>query len=519
MSFTNISLSEKLLSELIARGVHEFVVCPGGRNSPLVKVIGHNPNLKIHYYYEERSAGFFALGLAKKSSKPTAVVTTSGTAVAELFPAMIEAKYSGVPLVALTADRPEAYRHVGAPQSMNQIRFFADYAKAFSNWSQSNQMPIEVFSDQPVHINIEFDEPLVDAELADAVPVALKTLKIPKAITVSDFDSFSEKDFSTFKSPLFLLSGLNQKESAELKTIFSKHNTLYFAEATSGLLSEANNLRHLPENILEAFDCVIRVGSVPTHRVWRDLEQKLIEMPVFSFSNLPFSGLSRKSKVFSVQDINKLPWAAFSASSLSSNNWEKLNQTKEADLQSQLSMYPLSEYGFVNQLANGIQPGSQIYLGNSLSIRQWDLVGVDKDFRFFSNRGMNGIDGLIASFIGASVNETASKMESWLLLGDLSALYDLSSLHLAKEVNEHRLRIVVMNNKGGRIFTPMFKDVRFENAHELDFSMAAKMFGWSYRHVKNIDSNFKEIFTSTEKHLIVEIEPSAVQSDNFWKAK
>ena len=129
-------------------GVEDFCVCAGSRNSPLIAVL--NGALS---FVDERSAAFFALGRAKLRDRPVAVVTTSGTAVAELLPATIEAFYSGIPLVLITADRPARYHGTGAPQAIEQEEIFGPYAaRSFEEWKR----------DRPLHINIEFDEPLID---------------------------------------------------------------------------------------------------------------------------------------------------------------------------------------------------------------------------------------------------------------------------------------------------------------------------------------------------------------------
>lgn len=147
---TNISVARDVIERVRAAGVTDFCVCGGSRNAPLVAVLGGS---NVFSFVDERSAAFFALGRAKRDGKPVAIVTTSGTAAAELLPATIEAYYSGVPLVLITADRPARFRGTGAPQSIEQVGLFGAYAATdFKNWNRR----------APLHINIEFDEPLID---------------------------------------------------------------------------------------------------------------------------------------------------------------------------------------------------------------------------------------------------------------------------------------------------------------------------------------------------------------------
>ena len=145
---SNIALAREILERVRGLGVVDFCVCGGSRNAPLIAA------LKTGYtFVDERSAAFFALGRAKRDARRVAVITTSGTAAAELLPAAVEAYYSGVPLILITADRPARFRGTGAPQSIEQLGIFGVYAASdIDRWNRRT----------PLHINVEFDEPLID---------------------------------------------------------------------------------------------------------------------------------------------------------------------------------------------------------------------------------------------------------------------------------------------------------------------------------------------------------------------
>jgi len=144
---SNVDVARQLLDQVRSLGVEDFCVCSGSRNAPLIAAVD-----RAYSFVDERSAGFFAVGRAKRDEKPVAVITTSGTAVAELLPAAVEAYYSGVPLVLITADRPARYRGTGAPQAIEQESIFGVYAeRSIEKWNRR----------MPLHINIEFDEPLL----------------------------------------------------------------------------------------------------------------------------------------------------------------------------------------------------------------------------------------------------------------------------------------------------------------------------------------------------------------------
>ncbi len=147
---TNLAAARAIIERVRGAGVTDFCVCAGSRNAPLLAVLG---TANVFSFVDERAAAFFALGRVKRDGKPVAVITTSGTAAAELLPATIEAYYSGAPLVLITADRPARFRGTGAPQSIEQPGLFGVYAASdFNGWNQR----------APLHINVEFDEPLID---------------------------------------------------------------------------------------------------------------------------------------------------------------------------------------------------------------------------------------------------------------------------------------------------------------------------------------------------------------------
>ena len=146
---TNIATARRIIERVRAAGVTDFCVCGGSRNAPLIAVVSGN----VYTFVDERSAAFFALGRIKRDEHPVAVITTSGTAAAELLAATIEAYYSGAPLVLITADRPARFRGTGAPQAIEQLGLFGLYAETdFDRWKRR----------APLHINVEFDEPLID---------------------------------------------------------------------------------------------------------------------------------------------------------------------------------------------------------------------------------------------------------------------------------------------------------------------------------------------------------------------
>ena len=160
----NSELAHNTLLELANLGVKDFCVCPGARNAPLVEVLRKSTGLNLFQHPSENACGFFSLGRMKVTGQPVCVVTTSGTAVAELLPAVVEAHYSGLPLILLTADRPKSFRGSGSPQVIEQNGIFSNYVRDTFDW---DSLPVEKISVGlgPLHVNLCFSEPLIQGDL------------------------------------------------------------------------------------------------------------------------------------------------------------------------------------------------------------------------------------------------------------------------------------------------------------------------------------------------------------------
>ena len=158
---TNLELAESVLNECFAYGVREVVLCAGARNAPFVKALGASEKFKTYSFFEERSASFFAIGRMLSEGRPVAIVTTSGTAAAELLPAAVEADYQRLPLVMITADRPRRYRGTGAPQTIVQTGLYTHYVEAEWDLENESLQKLKTSKARPIHLNVCFDEPLL----------------------------------------------------------------------------------------------------------------------------------------------------------------------------------------------------------------------------------------------------------------------------------------------------------------------------------------------------------------------
>lgn len=514
---TNIDLAAKVLKGLIASGIHEFCLCAGARNSPFVHILDENKQIKVYSFFEERSASFFALGRMARTQRPMAVITTSGTAVAELLPAVVEATYSSLPLVMVTADRPKTFRGSGAPQSIEQVGVFSYYIEASLDIdNENNHFSVKGLTwKKPFHINVCFDEPLIDDVIPQLqVPETSEWVKFPEQ---PDPDAATEiTQFLKSHKPIVLLGILPPKAQRPVLDFLKKVQLPVYAEGISGLRghpeikhleirSGENYLNHLLDTNL--CDSIFRIGGVPTVRLWRDLEKKRAQLPVMSIGFNHYTGLSRGVKHFT----HLAALASVESSGAVKDLGPLLTEDLRLDLKKEeiLKKYPLSEPSMVWSLSKKLKDQS-VYLGNSLPIRHWDLVADFDSYpaRVVGNRGANGIDGQVSTFLGWSETGT----ENWCLVGDLTALYDLASLWITPQLEEKGLRIVVINNKGGQIFSRMFQRDIFINRHNIEFHHWAQMFRWEYSAWTEVPEN-----SELSMHHLIELIPDSQQTDDFWK--
>jgi 2-succinyl-5-enolpyruvyl-6-hydroxy-3-cyclohexene-1-carboxylate synthase len=485
----NVGLARRLIAELRAYGVEELCVCAGSRNSPLLYVLGQS-DLRLYSFFDERSAAFFALGRIKLTAKPVAVVTTSGTAVAELLAATIEAYYSALPLILITADRPARFRGTGAPQSIEQVGIFGPYAETeLETWSGT----------KPLHINVEFDEPLIDESPSPSVSLCLcgecqhaMHHKAPPLARGHE-QSFDARSYSPQRHrdtegdgavnlphgarPLVILGALPATHRPDVKRFAQALNAPVYAEALSGLREDpdlpliTSGERMLPRG---NFDSVVRIGNVPTLRYWRDLETS--DVPIVHYTDLPFAGMTRGE----VRPVDALPECVEPVATDAAFFAE--DRAMAARVEALLDAEPHSELAMFRALSRGLPDGTRIYLGNSLPIREWDLAATrDRRFEYEANRGANGIDGQLSTFFG----QCDPARENVCIVGDLTALYDLNAPWIVRQLDPNlRWRIVVINNGGGRIFSRVgslrnvdraMRERIIENVHGVRFHSWAAM--------------------------------------------
>ncbi len=489
----NAALARHAVAYAMSQGVREVILCAGARNLDLVKAFLAAPSIRSWRHFEERSAAFFALGRIQAGAGPVAVVVTSGTAVAELLPAAVEARYQGLPLLLLTADRPRTFRGSGAPQTIDQAGLFGTHAPLLADLDstlESTAPPPSIppwKRTGPAQINLGFNEPAAEPESANpSAPGPPPLPPSPDFPCPPDWDHFESSDEENLA---IAVGALAPEEQPAVANWLACLQAPVWIEPTSGLWGHPDLtplwVRHA-EALFPKATHVLRLGGVPNGRFWRDLESQT-HTRVRSLSRTGLPGLARPDA-----ETHRCCLSGLATQTppppITSPNW--LAKVRAADLQ--LSrQFPASpppharELNFVAAISQIIPTHSHIFLGNSLPIRHWQAAATWKPrFAFYANRGANGIDGEISTFLGCAEGAP----DAWAILGDLTALYDLAAPWILPQMHSRKIRICLLNNYGGGIFThlasmrnasDLVRDT-ICNPHAVSFKPWAEMWQFHY---------------------------------------
>lgn len=423
--------------------------CAGARNHALLDFFNED---SLKREYDERMASFKALGLAKITGSPVLICTTSGTAVSQTTSALLEAKYSNLPLVLLSGDRPKKMHGTGAPQTINHQEITQNCVGTFIEVTLEELGALELTNPTyPLHINVLIN---------DTKEHGLGTYN---SQTLADFNEFAQK----VSRPLFLVSHENQSLRPLVEKLLTLNlnvyaETLSSAHDLTSSLSEFGLLK-----IRHEFDSVIRIGHTPLSKMWRLLETE--HKPVFSFDerNLPGMSYGQVAPISGRELLNNHEF--FSIIERFSNS-KKESYLKNID--ELLNKYPQSELSVMRALQDYLPENALVYLGNSLVIRYFEMVQ-NRPFRTLGARGINGIDGQIAQSIGIA---EGTDEQVYCIVGDITAQYDLNSLrHLP-----NNLTVVIINNGGGRIFETLKLKPIMVMEHDFNFKAVAHAFGKTY---------------------------------------
>jgi len=478
-----------LFDEWIRLGLRDVVLCPGSRSTPLALACTSRTELRVHVRIDERSAGFFAIGRALATHEPVAIVVTSGTAAAELHACVAEASKASVPLLVLTADRPPELHGVGAPQTIDQHKLFgnlvrlfedpgtarAEYATAWRGlaqrlWDAAKQRPVASGSPGPVHLNAAFIEPLV------AEPFALPAASVPRSRTIGG--TANRADFEDLR----VLCVAGHGVSAQMVDDCVSLNWAVVGDATAlgtiayfdSLLRDARFADHVRP------DVVVRLGGLPASRA---LQERL---RVWRVRTVGFSGAGFVSdpdrlvtdRFFGVPDPLREPKA----------DGEYVRLWNEASTQVSAWLANLDQDDALNELSVArcvVDVSSRLdvplVIGSSMPVRDVEWWTPARSAPTYSNRGVNGIDGVVSTTLGVAVGARAIG-----LIGDITMLHDVSALVDGLGDEDGTCALVVADNRGGGIFSFLAQrgavdDERFEQLfgtpRALDLVAIATAFG------------------------------------------
>lgn len=472
----------RMTAALMMADVKTVVISPGSRSTPLAYAFASTKGLDVYMQVDERSAAYFALGLAKASGNPVVLLCTSGTAASNYHPAITEAYYARIPLIVITADRPHELREVGAPQAIDQIRMYGKHVKYSVDFPLAENNPdIEDFIDRhisralsvattaprgPVHLNVPFREPLlIDFDRETPKMTFKKRFKSVDSLDASTAQQISQLLATSEKG--FIIAG-------EMPIGFDKAAFWNFAKALEWpvLCDPLSNLRtEVPEQCIalcidhydallksDAFkekvvpDTVIRFGAQPVAKPLSLYLKKVRPATVIAVDESPEFRDSLGVVTHHIQTSSETVMKIIVDKPKTSYTelWTMANEAASA-ITNKYEGVAGDEGIFAKTLFEHLPTESDLVSGSSMPIRDVDTFfrKTDKDITIFANRGTNGIDGVVSTAFGI---QAARKRPTWLLIGDLSFLHDVNGL-IVTRFHEADLTIVIINNDGGGIFS------------------------------------------------------------------
>ena len=510
---SNLDWGHAIVEALVAMGAERFFISPGARSSAIVAALAKKYQDDLTIHYDERGMSFAALGWAMATGKPAVCVTTSGSAVANLLPACVEASHSGVPLIFLTSDRPPELRGTGANQAIDQRGIFGGFVRYAMDLPcpedaesiQDLLMPLRASVDfcagsnpGPVQLNVPFREPLLPPETPafDQEFPSARTKSPSSESTIQAPLSF----FDTDKGAILIgrLLAQEQKEVIAAVELGARLGWPVFADALSGARLLHGVIGHadwiLQRKDIPSPEKVLHFGgSLVSKRlgIWASnckgtnyLQVRRSPLPLDPWNQSP-TCITAGIKEF----IEQIPSVVFKADSPFQCDWRKANQAVNDILAAHGGEpHELSEPAIARIVGEfSSSTGTPVFLGNSMPVRDFDSsapCSSRKPVPVYGNRGASGIDGNVATLAGVAMATQAPVIA---IIGDLTLLHDLNSLALVRNLP---LKLIVVNNDGGGIFQflPLAIDAAtreefWETPHGFEFQAAAEQYAIGYQKI------------------------------------
>jgi 2-succinyl-5-enolpyruvyl-6-hydroxy-3-cyclohexene-1-carboxylate synthase len=478
-------LVELAIQLCIARGVREFVIAPGSRSAPLTIALAHHPNINVRVVYDERSAGYVALGMAQQLHRPVGLVCTSGTAALNFGPAVAEAFYQQIPLLLLTADRPPEWIDQQDNQAIHQtglyvphIRYHATLpqeAHADAQWHVSRLMSEALdaavgLTPGPVHINVPLREPLYPPpgyqhDFQRAVRIPIRATAQPTLAEDAWPPLIAEWQKARRKLIVIGMMAPDAGLHAALARVQADPSAAVFADITANCWPHAAPLMHADVVLgtrdaatlaTLAPDLVIHLGGQVTSRYLKQLlrahpPQHLWRVQPAGTAPDTYQAITALLPMAPADFLHALvERVAPAAVSDYAQIWRRLDSQARQELFRLLKTAPFGEFCAVQQVLGALPAQSHLQIGNSMPIRYANFVGVSSNHlpaTVNANRGVSGIDGCVSTAVGAAWTTSAL---TTLIIGDLAFFYDRNGLW--QRNLPPNLRIVLLNNHGGGIF-------------------------------------------------------------------
>lgn len=505
-----------LIDQLVQENVTHFCIAPGSRSTPLVLAATHHPKATTRVHFDERGLGFYALGYGKAAQVPAAIIVTSGTAVANLLPSIMEAHHSHTPLIVLTADRPCELRQCGAQQTTDQVKIFSSFLRFeadlppslsenyFRSIAAQSVFYALNFPHGPVQLNCQIREPF---EIHNPTGKQGRSILFPKPLL-----NLQEDIHVSQSRGLILIGSLPPSNINPILNLAKRIKWPIFAD----ILSQARSC--ITEEQILHFDWMIQDLVVPPdfilHFGGRMTSKNILKWPV-SLRVDPSPDLQDPNRVLCPHIQSDYASFANRFFAPSDPDWfdllKRLDQNKQLQFLDLFASNPVqTEASWMHHIGQHIPPHSSIFLGNGMPIRDANHFLFPKNSTvFFANRGVSGIDGNIATAVGIAERLQKPMVA---ILGDQAVLHDLNSLALLKK-SSFPITLIVFNNFGGGIFhhLPIREWEHFEThvacSHQWSFAHAASLFDLHY--ASDLDS------CSFDRSSLIELTTSRQTNEQF----
>ncbi|WP_103725882.1 2-succinyl-5-enolpyruvyl-6-hydroxy-3-cyclohexene-1-carboxylic-acid synthase [Flavobacterium croceum] len=511
MIYPKIPLAQSVIEIFKAKGVQHIVISPGSRNAPLTIGFTSNQDFQTYSIPDERSAAFFALGMAQQLQKPVVVVCTSGSALLNYYPALAEAFYSQIPFIVVSADRPKDKIDIGDGQTIRQENVFENHSLYNANLAENaskdndalicNAIDIAIDKCGPVHINVPFEEPLYQTVNELQVSVNITTLEKEPNEPI-DFSEFLYT-WNTARKKIVLIGGMypNVVEKQYIEALGNDTSVLVLTEVTSNV-HHNNFINHIDtlittfsEEDFENFkpEILLTFGGMIVSKRIKAFFRKYKPKAHWHVDTLraydTFGVLSQHFKI----DANQFLKIVYQNTPPNSSNYQheflKINASRKINAVQYLERIPFSDLKVFEVLLKHLPHTIQLHISNSSPIRYAQLFEIDSSIEVFCNRGTSGIDGCTSTAIGAAV--TTSKPTVF-ITGDIGFFYDSNALW--NNYIPHNFKLILINNRGGGIFRILpghteneVFNTYFETQHTLTAEYLAKMYGLDYFSAQNLE--------------------------------